>query len=348
MSRFLRGLGILIVLPMLSAGDLRAQDVTGFPPAGAATPFGLAPGAVYSPIVGWSSTLQEGVLRGWGEAAIGMGFFNFYNASALAIEADTAMRLNEYGYLSFLEWERRHREQKKFDHQRQVNAWANIHRRLVDAPELSDIHRGDALNALAWRIVSLSPSGNRFIKVGVPGGTIDRIRWIHVPTRSAFSLARLDVKGHWPRLLSDPAHAAARKDYEAALDRVLDQVFRHKLEGPALDDLDRAIENIRREASVLADQANEIDRKLGEEFLGRLAESARMLRYPGIEEMLRDEMNYRGTTVADLLAFMKRHGIQFSSAETPMERDLYQRLHALLSEHRAEIEGVAVADAKNP
>jgi hypothetical protein len=348
MSRSHRGLGILLVLPMLSASNVRAQDVPDASPAGAVPPIGVAPGAVYSPVVGWSSTLQEGVLRGWGEAAVGMGIFNFYTASALAIEVETAMRLNEYEYQSFLEWERRHRAQKKYDHQRQMNAWVAIHRRLIDAPESSDIQRGDTLNALAWRILSFSPSGNRFIKIGVPGGTIDKIRWIHVPTKSTFSLARLDIKGHWPRLLNDPAYAPARKDYENALDRVLDQVFRHKLESSDLDDLDRAIENIKGEVSVLADSANDIDRRLGGEFLDRLADSARLLRYPGIEEVLRDEMNYRGTTVTDLLAFMNRHRIQFSSAETPMERDLYQQLHALLSAHRAEIEGVAVADSKKP
>ncbi len=348
MSRLHRAPGILLVLPLLFAGNARAQDVAGLSPAGAVPPITVAPGAVYSPFVGWSSTLQEGLLRGWGEAAIGMGFFNFYSASALAIEAETAMRLNEYEYQSFLEWERRHRERKEYDHRRQVNAWAKIHRRLIDAPELSDIHRGDTLNALARRIVSMSPSGNRFVKVGVPGGTIDRIRWIHVPTKSTFSLARLDIKGHWPRPLNDPVHATARKDYEEALDRVLDQVFRQQLESPALDDLDRAIENLGGGVSVLSGSAHDIDRKLGREFLDQLADSARMLRHPGIEAMLRDEMNYRGTTVTDLLTFMKRHGIQFSNAETPTERDLYQQLYALMSAHRAEIEGVTVAATKNP
>src|SRR4051812_49047054 len=109
MSRSPRGLGILLVLPLLIASNVCAQYVPGSSPAGAVPPINVAPGAVYSPVVGWSSTVQEGVLRGWGEAAIGLGIFNFYSASALAIEVETAMRLNEYQYQSFLEWERRHR-----------------------------------------------------------------------------------------------------------------------------------------------------------------------------------------------------------------------------------------------
>jgi hypothetical protein len=49
-------------------------------------------------------------------------------------------------------------------------------------------------------------------------------------------------------------------------------------------------------------------------------------------------MNYLGTSVADLLAFMQKHQLQFGKAETPQERELYQRLQPLLAQHRARLE----------
>src|SRR6516225_735934 len=48
------------------------------------------------------STIEGDLLRGWGIAAFGAGFYNANTALAQAIQAETWMRLNQYAYASRL------------------------------------------------------------------------------------------------------------------------------------------------------------------------------------------------------------------------------------------------------
>jgi hypothetical protein len=333
-----------LILPFvvlgLVGGGARVQYASGYSPYGAMPFLGAAPGSFYAPALGWSSTVQEGVLRGWGEAAIGMGFYNYYSAMAGAIQADTLMRANQYAYGSYLETERRYNQRKTYEHTRQVVARQKVQDRLVNEPQLSDVYRGEALNALAWLIADMKihPSAQRFTGVSLAGGTLDRIPLVHAATKTTFSKARLDVKDRWPRLLRDPAFAAARRHYEAALDQALDQVFNRKLTQADIDALDEAVSNLQARFQDQGRWADEDDRRQCQQFIDKLAETVRTLRQPQMELVLLGVMNYLGTSVADLLAFMQQNQLQFGKAETPQERELYQTLQPLLAQHRARLE----------
>jgi hypothetical protein len=57
---------------------------------------------------GWGSTPQGSILRGLGAYAEGAGVYNYDTAVADSIEADTAIRLNQYIWNSELEARRRY------------------------------------------------------------------------------------------------------------------------------------------------------------------------------------------------------------------------------------------------
>jgi hypothetical protein len=59
-----------------------------------------------------------------------------------------------------------------------------------------------------------------------------------------------------------------------------------------------------------------------------------MMRVPLVEAVIAEIETYPGTTVADLLDFMRRFNLRFSPAEAPSERQLYKALYGLLVRQR--------------
>jgi hypothetical protein len=292
------------------------------------------------------STVQGDVLNGLGTAAFGEGLYNLNTASAGAIEADTWRRQNQYLYESYLERERQRSIRMTLRRRRNVAAWGRIHERITENPELADIYRGDTLNALN-RLVSvarISPSERRLTRIGVPGGLLQRIPLVHVPTKSVISLARLDVSKDWPLLLRTPTFDGLRRRYEVAVDEVLAQIAVRELTLPAINALERAVDDLRDAFEGNSLLANPIDRNDTVDFLDRLAETTRTLRTPGIDRDLSDLMGYLGTTVSDLLTFMEQRELRFGRAESTSERALYEELYPLLVQYRDQL--IARADRK--
>jgi hypothetical protein len=279
------------------------------------------------------------VLHGWGTASFGEGLFNLNTATAGAIEADTWRRQNQYLYESVLERDRQRSLRMALRHRRNVAAWGRIQGRITDDPELADIYRGDTLNALA-RLASvsrISPSARRSTRIGVPGGSLQRIPLVHAPTQAVISLARLDVSKGWPLLLSTSTFDDRRRRYEAALDQVLAQISVRELSLPAIEALDRAVDDLRDSFEGNSVLSNPIDRGHTVDFLDRLSETTRVLRTPGIDRVLSDVMGYLGTTVADLLTFMEQRELRFGRAESTGERELHEQLYPLLVQHRDQL-----------
>jgi hypothetical protein len=287
-------------------------------------------------IVSPGSTIEGDVMRGWGIAAIGAGAYNANTALARAIQSETWMRLNQYAYASQVEQERRRAIYLAARRQRTSDARKAIQTRLVDHPEPIDIYRGDALNALVRAIDSMGiqRSAQRSTRVGVPGGLLREISLIHGPTKTVISVGRLDVGGKWPRILRDPAFAPARLQYETIFDRVLADASSRQPLLTSIDALRKAVESLEKAFKASTQRAEFEDRRQGRLFLDQLGLTVRALRDPKSQQLLADVLSYLGSSVADLLSFMDRNDLRFARAEIPRERELYEELHALLSEHR--------------
>jgi hypothetical protein len=192
------------------------------------------------------------------------------------------------------------------------------------------------LNALCWSVAAMQiqHSAQRASRVSLPGGSLEKIPLVHAPTRTVFSLARLDVKGRWPVLLRESRFAPARRAYEASIDAVLAQVSGRRLSRQALDTLEQAAGTLRAQFAAEQESAHPVDYRAAQEFLDQLAETVRMLRHPHAELVLAELMDYWGTSVADLLAFLQRNDLQFGPAKNAAERELYEKLYPLLAQHR--------------
>jgi hypothetical protein len=282
------------------------------------------------------STIEGDLLRGWGIAAFGAGFYNANTALAQAIQAETWMRLNQYAYASRLESARRRAISVAARHDRAREARKAIETRLVDHPEPGDIYRGDSLNALIRAIDSMGiqRSAQRSTRVGVPGGLLRQIALMHGPTKTVISVGRLDVREQWPRILREGVFAPAREQYETALDRVLAEAASQQFIPATFDALGKAVDAFELTFRASTRTADPEDRRHGRVFLDQLAATVRALRDPKGRQLLADVLSYLGTSVADLLSFLDRNDLRFARAETPRERELYDDLYALLSQHR--------------
>lgn len=323
MSRRILGRLCVAGVLMLSSKTARAQFDAFYP--------GYPQAVVYP-----GSTLQGEWGRGLGFAAFGMGLYNVNTAAANSVQADTWMRINQYIYQSTREQARLRRIRMAWEHQRQTQAREQHYQQIVDHPEPADIYRGDTLNALSWSVAAMQiqHSAQRASRVSLPGGSLEKIPLVHASTRTVFSLARLDVKGRWPVLLRESTFAAARREYEASIDVVLAQVAGRKLSRQALDVLEQAADNLMVRFAAEQESANSVDRRVAQEFLEQLCETVRMLRHPHAESVLAELMDYSGTSVADLLAFLQRNDLQFGPAKSLAERELYEKLYPLLAQHR--------------
>ena len=102
---------------------------------------------------GGATTLGGSVARGMGVYAAGAGVYNQQTAQARSINANTAMRYNQYMYES--EKEATREQHAALSEQRQPTtnrAYDEFHEELRDHPDQHDIQMGDALNVAVEEI----------------------------------------------------------------------------------------------------------------------------------------------------------------------------------------------------
>src|SRR5262249_29135480 len=129
--------------------------------------FGIGPG----------STPIGDILRGEGIAAWGMGLYNLNTAQAMSINVDTTIRWDEDGY-DYVNRDMMnkaaHRAARIENNKRNYN---EIMKRILEFPDLADLNKGDALNAVRDQLLDprIPPSAYRFSEVTLPGETIRQI-----------------------------------------------------------------------------------------------------------------------------------------------------------------------------
>jgi hypothetical protein len=323
MSRAALGLSFLVILSGVSGGAAQAQFYVGYP------------GSVSFA----GSTVQGDILRGWGEAGIGMGLYNLNSAAAGSIEADTWMRLNQYLYEASREQSRRLTALEAQRRYRRESARKATCTRIADHPEPRDIYRGDTLNALAGIVAGMNvhPSASRAARVGVPGGTLQRIPLLHASSQSVISAARLDFEGQWPLLLYRPGFDAPRRRCEANLESVESELLERRLSSGTLDALDRSVDALLVEFRSIEASANPLEARQARAVLDQLSRTTRTLRDPLVQNVLSDVLGYLGTSVSDMLSFLQRHNLRFAAAAGPGENELFEDLHGLLTEYRQKL-----------
>jgi hypothetical protein len=296
--------------------------------------------------VGAGSTFQGDYLRGVGTAAFGMGIYNHETAIAESINADTAMRVNEYIYACLMNENRMNAEHRAFIAQREKDLFGKIQDRILKSPEARDVDKGDALNKLLERLngPAVSESALRYEAVPLSVEEVKKIPFkLGEKGVRSFSMRRMTAKGtkYWPVAFQDARFDNQRRGYERALDNALEQQYKGRMQMSAIDTLGQAIDGLDdRLKEVVGPSADKLYIE-ARDRLKEMREIVDMLKTLKIEQALGDLDRYSGTTVNDLRVFMRKHNLQFADTSTPEERGLYPELYTKLKLQFEKISGNA-------
>ncbi len=303
--------------------------------------------------VGPGSTPQGDYLRGVGVAAYGIGMGNLLDAQANAINADVGIKLNEY-IASVLKNE----NAENVDHRdgilrKRREEYNQIQEGIFKHPEARQVDNGDALNAVLKKMNTgiIQDSTHRIPDVPL---TVDEVR--RIPFKLAergvrsFSMRRLTIKerGDWPLAFQDHRFDGKRRNYELALDHVLEQHVQQAAQIEAIDGLKSAVEQLSDKLDeVMAGRAADPRFLEARATLRELNAIVDMLKRYKIQGALVDLDQYHGTTVNDLRIFMRKNGLQFADAQSKEEKELFPRLYEMLKIHYEKVNAAVGNDGKN-
>ena len=297
------------------------------------------------------STVEGDYLRGVGVAAAGMGVYNYDTAVAGSINTDTAMRWNEYvsavaSYQSRQNLMRRQRlQQERNQHLRAIAE------RIRDHPEERDVQTGSTLNDMMTQLLdpAINESSFRYDPVLLSADIVRRIPFKLDKENLVFSMHRLTATGKekWPPALQDPQFAAERRAYEHALDAVLEQQIEGTMTIEAIRVVEAAVDDLFRKLDRVLTPSRE---KLYLEAKNRLTEfkkaTGQLLQSHRMEIVIGQLDRYAGTTVRDLLVFMRKNKLGFAGAESPEERGIYPELYAALVEQHDRVKAAPKKPAR--
>jgi hypothetical protein len=300
--------------------------------------------------VGPGSTAEGDYLRGVGVASFGMGVYNHQTAIANSINADTEMRVNQYIYESLMNENRMNAEHRHEKVLKDKEEYEKAQQRIRRRPEAKDVDKGNALNTVLEDLNNprIQESSSRSVAVPL---SVDEVRRIPFKLGSKgvmrFSIARLTAKGSgkWPIAFQDRRYDRERREFERALDNVLEQQYKGAVQNEALESLKRAVDNLEDRLNTVLGAGKDKLYLEGKNRLKEVTATVEMLKILAIQQALRDLDTYSGTTVNDLRLFMHRHGLQFADAGNPEEKELFPDLYAKLVAQKDKVSvGLAVQD----
>ena len=289
--------------------------------------------------IGAGSTVQGDILRGEGIAAMGFGQYNLATAMATSINTDTAIRWNQYVYLSIKE-DLHEKYLHRVAHQERTNTNYNKNLDRIRAkPDQSDLRSGDALNVVLMQLLDprISPSNYRKAVVQLSGDTIRKIPFQYAQRAATFSMERLIGKREWPLRLRDKEFASFRKDYERAVDHAIELDVEGKLSSEAVRAIQKAVDDFVIKVDQVILQSQVADFNQAKNHLKRLGEIPRLLNERAIERVIAEIETYPGTSVGDLIMFMQKHNLRFGVADSPRENELYASLFDNFVQQREQV-----------
>jgi hypothetical protein len=285
---------------------------------------------------GWgASTVHGDEARGMGVFAAGLGQYNLATARADAINADTAMRFNEYMWEAQQAANQRYYRRLAERQRRVAETAAATYSRLRDNPEGADVHRGDALNVL---LDELSAPGVYTRAAGAGQAPLSTALVKELPFRyapQAITISLDELLNRVPDLIKAPAFDKQRLEIKALVARARSE---------SEDDGEISLTTLRSTQAAIKALHDKIrsdapagrNRNEADNFLKAAFGLARMLESPEIGAFLKELDRVETTSLAALLGFMFEFNLRFGVATTPRQRtaydDLFPKLRALRSQ----------------
>jgi hypothetical protein len=281
--------------------------------------------------------VQGSVARGLGAFAAGAGVYNEQTAVANSINADTAMRWNQYMWLSQQEANRRYHEKLAREQAGNTKGREEVYNRLKDNPTSRDIARGDALNVALDEVSNprVYYRGLKSAAAKVPGTVIREIPFQKASAAITTSVDQL-VKGGPPEALKAEAFATERTELKRLAAELRKQNEEQGQYDPATihkaQDMIHAL-RVKAEATI---PKGTRQRTEAEKYLKALFGLTRMLETPAVNVLLAGVEKRPDTTLGDLISFMSAFNLRFGVANTPAQTQVYNQLYPLLVKLRDE------------
>jgi hypothetical protein len=317
----------LLCLLLMPSGDARAQwgyGGWGWGGWGTATPAGTA-------------------LQGAGQYAMGAGAYNLSTAQARSINADTAMRWNEYVYQSNLEATRRYTTRKNAEIEKNKALYEAHQRKLRENPEPREVENGDALNAAVTDLNDprLSSSAMRAAaNAPVPASVIAEIPFLYASERITIMLDGIRESIKWPDVFEN-RFADAQKQFDDLRMKIREESQDGDVSEKAVRDAKRFVADLR--SKIEAEPLKlSYDQKEAMTFINSCESILDLLQKPDIGPALLELRKVTDTTIGNLLGFMHAFNLRFGPAQTPKQRQFYRQLWEILDQTRDKV----LAEAK--
>jgi hypothetical protein len=311
-------LGIILMLPMLETPALAQRGN----------------------FIGAGSTAQGDYLRGIGIASWGQGLYNLNTAQATSILVDADIRMESYLGAVFAAEREQYKRLLNERIAKEKRNYEAIKDRIRDHPERYDVFMGTALNAAFEQMndPSIQEASLRSERVTISRDMIRRIPFKLDQHGLIFSLQRLTArgKGKWPVAFQDDKYHLARKAYEQAIDKAMDQMIDGKILPETIEEYKAAVWDLRNQLNREAGEKNDKAVREARTRLLEMDEVVKLMQTTKSQAVLAGLDRYNGTTVNDLRRFMLEHNLKFADAniDSADERNLYIELYAAVDQMR--------------
>ena len=295
---------------------------------------------------GWGgSTAYGDIARGMGAYAAEVGTYNYENAQANAINANTIMGVNEYLYRSQQEANMQEAQllARRFSRiqKSEMNA-QKLADRVRDNPTEADIESGAALNAILHQLTEprlLNGSTLRMANASVDARLIREIPFRNATDAVTITLGQLTDEKSWPFVLRDPRFDAPRTAYMKAVADALEEDKQGDLSPASVAKVRKAVADLYERVGETIPKTKQPDHLTAMNYLKGLAGFSRMLEQSNYDSVLRELEKIETTPVGNLLAFMHTYNLQFGPSTTPKQAQTYRALYPLLASSREKILG---------
>jgi hypothetical protein len=292
---------------------------------------------------GWGATTAAGdEARGAGMFLMGAGQYNLNTAQGNAINADTAMRMNEYLWESQQVMNQRYWARIAKERQQRIDSTAQIQERLRTAPEAADVRRGDALNVLLNDLTApgVYAQSVSLASKPIPSNLIKNIPFQFAPQAITISLDELTDRPP-AGLLDDPRLATERSAVATLADQIRDELDKNEKISPAsLQQFEDATLALKRKFESLFPQGTTGRREAGN-YVRALYGLSRMLQTPDVKSFLTELDQRPDAPLGNLIAFMQSFNLRFGAASTPEQGQAYTQLFPVLRELRDQVNPAA-------
>jgi len=290
----------------------------------------------YSGWGGWgggASTIGGDAARGMGAFAAGAGSYNEQTAQARAMNAQTAMQMNDYIHAvnanKAQNYSARQTEYIKRTNETQAATYSRLH----DNPSASDIRSGDALNVVLDELTNPKVYTQVVQKANQPvaSGLVKNIEFQYAARMIAISLEDLSARGVPDELRTNPAFENERTALRALVVKA-----REESSSGANQVSPDTLANCRVAIKALQDKVAATlplgTRTRGEvdNFLKALYGLTKMLGTPDIAAFLKGLNQYPTTSLGHLISFMHTFNLRFGVSKTPEQGTAYDQLYPML------------------